>query len=194
MKTKETTEYNGVIWTKLSIYIFIVLLSLVLFFLAPKKVFKEDTPYRVATSMAIISDENYIFHDYKVYSTNERFEVGLINDVEEVKDSFKTRNEIVAVKIYGDSLKTEIKDDYLIIYSPDVPDLNIEYYIVGNMNLDDVSIPCRTFIILFTDIITLVNNIYLSIILVVIILILSIFIIKIISTTYILKNRYSKKA
>ena len=136
------------------------MISLSFIIVAPKKIFQENLPFQLATSMAITSEDNFILFDYKVYSNEERFNTGLITDFQETKQSFTDRSEIVAVKIYGETAFIEVREDYIFITSPDTPELNIEYYLVQSMMFDDIKIPCRTFIMLFTDISTLVNNIY----------------------------------
>jgi hypothetical protein len=154
-------ELEQVIWVKTISYAFIILICIIGIIFAPKKVFDKDTPVQLATSMAIIDETNYILYDYEVYSNEKRFDDGLIYDVEQVKLSFQERDEIVAVKIYGEIDKTEVREDYIFITSPDTPELNIEYYLVKDLQVADVNVPTRTFIILFEDISRLVNNIYL---------------------------------
>jgi hypothetical protein len=159
-KEKYKKDDLEVIWTKIAVYSLIILVSLITFILAPKKVFVDDQVYSLATSMAVTSDTNFLLYDYEVYSTVERFEEGLIEDVDVVKQAFKERNEIVAVKIYSDENKIEFREDYIFIYSTQVPELNIEYHLVKDLNVADINIPIRTFIMLFNDLSAVVNNIY----------------------------------
>jgi hypothetical protein len=112
--------------------------------------------------MSIAEDENLLLYDYQVYGTEERFNQGLIEDVNEVKNDFKDRNEILAIKIYGEKETIVYHDDYLYMTDLDTPELNIEYYLVKDMEFNDMNVPSRTFIMLFDDIARLVNNVYLG--------------------------------
>lgn len=160
MKAKYEEELTEVLWVKTIIYSVIILILISILLFTPKKVFDEDMPFQLATSMAITSDDNLLLYDYDVYGTIERFNEGLIVDVEETKLAFKERNEILVVKVPGDIERTEVKDDYIYITSKDVPELNIEYYLVKDMTVNGISIQCRTFIMLFQDISQLTNSIY----------------------------------
>ena len=175
---KLAQEDIKVIWVKSIFYGFIILLCLFMFILAPKKIFQENDAYELATSMAITNEENLMLYDYDVYSNNERFAQGLIDDVAQTKSSFKDRNEVMAIKIYGVESKTEYKDDYVFIEDPEVPQLNIEYYIVKDIQFDETNLPARTFIMLFNDVGTLANHIYFAILLFVSLLIVFPFSIK----------------
>ena len=150
------------LWIKSVLYSLVLILMSTLIILAPKNVFDIETPYLLATSMALTGDENLLLYDYMVYSTEERFEKGLVDDVELVKVDFIERNEIFAVKVYGENEKIEINDDYIFIISPNTPELNIEYYLVKNLEVDGINLPCRTFVMLFKDISKLINNIYIA--------------------------------
>lgn len=173
MVVKGKPDFIEVMWAKIIVYSLIIVISLSFIIVAPKKIFQENLPFQLATSMAITSEDNFILFDYKVYSNEERFNTGLITDFQETKQSFTDRSEIVAVKIYGDSAFIEVREDYIFITSPDTPELNIEYYLVQSMMFDDIKIPCRTFIMLFTDISTLVNNIYVVVLTVVSLLVIA---------------------
>ena len=167
MSLKDKDDNITVLLAKIIANSSIIFLCLLFVILAPKVVFSKDLPYTLATSMAITSDENMLLYDYKVYSTDERFNNGLIQDIEKVKSSFRDRNEVVAVKIYGTTSTLEVKEDYIFMTSPDTPELNIEYYLVKDMSFSGTNIPCRTFIMLFKDISTLINTVYLAIFLIV---------------------------
>jgi len=162
MALKKIEEDIEIIWVKTIIYGLAILVLLVLVALAPKQVFSNDLGYRLATSMSIAEDENLLLYDYQVYGTEERFNQGLIEDVSEVKNDFKDRNEILAIKIYGEKETIVYYDDYLYMTDPDTPELNIEYYLVKDMEFNDMNVPSRTFIMLFDDIARLVNNVYLG--------------------------------
>jgi hypothetical protein len=167
MSSKEDSNILQLLWVKSILYGLILLVVLTLFITAPKKVFTEALSYRLATSMSIVESENLLFYDYDVYATEERFNQGLIDDVNEVKTDFKERFEVLAVQVYGDEEKVELRDDYIFITNPDTIELNIEYYLVKDLEFNDMSISNRTFIMLFNDISQIVNHIYLAIIIIV---------------------------
>lgn len=160
-------ELLEVLWVKAIIYSIILLTIIISIILVPKRVFDNQTPYLLASSMAITSDDNLLLYDYKVYGTDERFEEGLVNDVNTVKLDFMSRSELLAVKVYGNTDLIEIIDDYIFITSPLTPELNIEYYLVKDMAISDINIPCRTFIMLFEDISVLINSLYIALVLIV---------------------------
>jgi hypothetical protein len=144
---------------ELSVFLTTLLITSLTFGFAPKVVFDAYLPYRLATSMAIIEEENLLLYDYKVYSNEIRFENGLIEDLALQKARFIERNEIMLVKIPGDA-RIEFFDDYVLVQSPEVPELNIEYYLVQNISVGDISLPGRTLIMLFQDVIKVINNTY----------------------------------
>ena len=163
MTSKNEDKLLEVLWTKSIIYLIITIFLITFVIIAPKKVFRDNMAFFLATSMAITTEDNLMLYDYKVYGSEERFNEGLIEDVEEVKLDFLERNEIVAVKIHGSNNMTDIRDDSVFITSTDTPELNIEYYLVKDMEFNDINLPCRTFIMLFQDISRLINTIYLAI-------------------------------
>jgi hypothetical protein len=55
---------------------------------------------------------------------------------------------------------------------PEIPELNIEYYLVKNIQIDATSIPARTAILLLKDVFQTINTIYLISILIVFFLLL----------------------
>jgi len=182
-----------VLWVKTILYSVIVLVTLLLVIVAPKDILDEDSTYEIATSMAILEDDNLLLYDYKVYGTEERFNQGMIEDVGQVKEDFRERHEIVAIKIYGERETYQIRDDDILITSPDTPELNIEFYLVKDLTYNDVNLPARTFMTLYQDISVLVNNIYLGILLVVYFSIFTPLTIKITRMIVMLKKIYHKK-
>ena len=155
------------LWVKTIIYGLILLLILILFSLAPKEVLDEDASYELATSMSIIEDDNLLLYDYKVFGTENRFNQGLVDDVNEVKADFKERNEILAVMVYGQRETFVFKDDYIYITNPQTPELNIEFYLVKDLEINEVNLPARTFIKLYDDVSQAANNIYFALLLIV---------------------------
>jgi hypothetical protein len=94
-----------------------------------------------------------------VYSNEDRFELGLQNDVILEKEKFSERSELMLVKIPGNPSVT-FYDDYVLVTSLDVPELNIEYYLVKNIRISDYTVPARTFIMLLSDVIQTINTVY----------------------------------
>lgn len=151
-----------ILWIRIIAAILILLIILAFSIFAPKRIFSVDKSTELAISMAVTSTESLLFYDYDVYGTEERFNDGLIQDIDIVESLFKERDEVLAVKIYGETDSMEIRNDYIFITSPDTPLLNIEYYLVQYMEFNDINIPCRTFIILFTDISRVINTVYIA--------------------------------
>ncbi|XMB73212.1 hypothetical protein RJI07_04685 [Mycoplasmatota bacterium WC30] len=194
MAINNKDELLEVLYVKATLYALITILFLTLMIVAPKKVFTEDTPFRLATSMAITDDDNLLLYDYQVYGTEERFNDGLIYDVEEIKIAFQERNEIFLIKIYGIENTTELVDGVILITDPDIPELNIEYHLIKDMEVNNINIQCKTFIMAFNDVSILVNSIYLAIYFVFFVIILTPTIIKLSrSIIYIIKKTNQEK-
>lgn len=151
-----------VLVTKVILFGLIIITCLILFIVAPKRIISNDFPFMIATSLAITDESNMLLFDYKVYATEERFNEGMLNDVEKMKLAFRERSEIMAIKIYGENESIQIKDDYVFIVDQDTPELNIEYYLIKDMMFDEMSFPVRTFIILVNDLKPVINHIYLA--------------------------------
>ncbi|MCK7488117.1 MAG: hypothetical protein MZU97_23540 [Bacillus subtilis] len=177
-----------VVWTKIVIYTVILAVCFVFVILAPKQVFQDRLSFRLAASMAITTEDNLILYDYKVFATEEIFQRRLAEEIAATKEGFFERNEIVAVMIYGESETLEVREDYLFLTSPDTPELNIEYYLVKSLSVNDIELPCRSFIMLFNDLSTLVNNIYIALFTVFFVLIMAPLSIKIARNVGLLKQ------
>jgi hypothetical protein len=162
MKNKDGNLPIEVITIKLITLLISLITLIIMVIVLPKTVFDGKTSFRLATSMAVIDDRSLLFYDYQVYATESRFNQALVEDFEKVLDDFKSRSEIVALQIYGDNYRVDFLEDYVLIINPEVPELNIEYYVVRNLEFDGIIIPTRTFIILFEDIASLVNTIYIT--------------------------------
>lgn len=162
-----------VLMTKVILFGLIIITCLILFIVAPKRIISNDFPFMMATSLAITDESNMLLFDYKVYATEERFNEGMLDDVEEMKLAFRERSEVMAIKIYGENESIQIKDDYVFIVDHDTPELNIEYYLIKDMMFDEMSFPVRTFIILVNDLKPVVNHIYFAFISLVTLLILT---------------------
>ncbi|MGE4571294.1 MAG: hypothetical protein AB7E09_00970 [Candidatus Izemoplasmatales bacterium] len=167
MARKKQEASIEVIWLKTIIYGLILLLIIVLFSIAPKRVFYETSSYELATSSIILEEDNLLLYDYKVYGTDQRFQRALSEDVEIVKQDFLDRNEIMAVKIYGEISTVKIYDNYVFLTDPETPTLNIEYYIVKDLEINNIQLSIRSFIMLFEDISILINGVYLGLLLII---------------------------
>ena len=189
---KNKNDYIEVLWAKIIVYSIIIILCLIFIIIAPKRVFKESSAYDIATSMAITNADSLLLYDYIVYGTEDRFNKGLIDDVEIVNQEFKIRNEILAIKINGDTRKTEIVKDFFLITDPSTPELNIEYYLVRDIMVADIRIPAKTFLTLFDDISTLANNLYVGLLAIVSISILAPVSIKLVKVVVVIKDKNNK--
>lgn len=185
-------EYIQVKWVKVILYTLILIAIIVFLVSTPKKVFKDDLSYKLATSMAILDDSNYLLYDYQVYGSELRFNEVYEADLNHVLSGFKERNELLAVKVNGDTNSIEVRDNYIFIVSDETPELNIEYYLVKDMSINDITIPCRTFIMLFNDASVLVNTIYTAVYWVFFIIVFTPVTIKFTRSVISLKNHYHK--
>lgn len=129
------------------------------FLIAPKRIMKNDDLYNTTCSLASTEDENTVFYDYKVYVDERRFDSGLKNDVPVVLEKFKEADDILLVKIPGEEKTTELKDGYWLIKDSTVPELNIEYYVLKNIDFANNSIPSHTFLTLAKNILKKANTI-----------------------------------
>jgi hypothetical protein len=129
---------------------------------APKQIYSSDQAYSLGANMALTDDNHLVFLDYKVYGSEERFEEGLVNDVATRLASFKTRHEILLIKIHGAAALTA-KDDYWVKAAPETPELNIEYYIATTLVVENTELPCRSFIMLVDDTFSLINGVYMGV-------------------------------
>ena len=152
------------------IHLFTSIFIIFILLITPKEILEYKDGIELAYSLSSLSTENVLFYDYKVYPTQERFENGLIEDVEIKLQDFKNRNEFMIIKIYGPSDKTYLSGEYLVIESDDVPDLNIEYYLLKDLKLDQITLPNRTFLTFFEDFSRIINRIYLGLFIIFVIL------------------------
>ncbi len=156
---------------KLTIFSVTLLTTLITFAAIPKTVFSINAHYEMTTPMAILDQSNLILYNYKVYADETRFNNGLLVDLEAERIQFASRNELMVVKIPGE-FKIDYKTDYILIFEPEIPELNIEYYLVKNIQIDSTSIPSRTVIIFLKNLFSIVNNTYLISVLILFFLIL----------------------
>lgn len=164
MTERLNDDPKEVLWTKCIIYSVIILFLIIFMIIIPKKVFDENAPFILAISIAITDDDNLMLYDYDVYGTEERFNEGLDSDVSAVKADFKERNEILVVKIYDEDITTEVRNDYIFMTHPDIPELNIEYHLVKNVSINNIYIQSRAFIMLFQDISKIINFVYFALV------------------------------
>ena len=151
-----------VLLVKIMIWIMIVLISIILLIIAPKKVLSTHKSFELAVSMAIMEEDNLLLYDSKVYSNFTMFEEGLKNDVEDTLEAFIERNEIMAIRIYGNEEQMIDMKDHVYIISNETSEFTIEYYVVKDLKINGFSLPCRTFIMLYDDISEVINHIYLT--------------------------------
>lgn len=137
-----------------------ILISILIW--SPKQILEYQDGIEIAYSLSSVNSENLLFYDYKVYPTKERFEKGLIYDVDQKLQEFKNRNEFMVIKIYSSNNNIYLENEYLIIESNDIPELNIEYYLLRDLEIQQISLPIRTFLVLFEDISKIINSIYLG--------------------------------
>lgn len=160
MKKKDENHPIEIIWVKFITQLISLVVLIIMIIFLPKTVFDPPTPFRLATSMAVIDEDSLLLYDYQVYATENRFNQGLTDDLKTVHESFKSRSELLAVQVSGDEYRVEYREDYIFIINPDILELNIEYYVVRNLEFDGTTIPVRTFIILFNDVARLINTMY----------------------------------
>lgn len=146
--------------TKIVCYSLFVLLVIIGLILVPKELMNYDEVYSFATSAADINENTLVMYDYKVYGTENRFNQGLDSDVLSQLSTFKERGEILLVKIYGEDENLVYKEDYWLQTSGDVVELNIEYYIVPNIRIQNNSLPSRSILLLVKDVLVKIDVIY----------------------------------
>lgn len=156
---------------KLTIVSVTLLTTIITFLAIPKTIFSSNAHYEMTTPMAILDQSNLLLYKYKVYVDETRFNTGLIVDIEAERLQFSSRNELMLVKIPGE-FRVEFKSDYILMVEPDIPELNIEYYLVKNILIDSTSIPARTAILLLKDVFQTINTFYIVIILIIFFLLL----------------------
>ena len=156
-------EDKPIIIAKLVIYAVLIVLIIIMYVLLPKELIKYDDIYEFATATANVNEEEIVLYDYKVYSTNSRYEAGLENDVLEVLNKFKERGEALAIRVRGETKKIEYKDSYWIIYDPDAIELNIEYYIIPNFKVGNNVLPIRSAVGLVNNLTKKITIIYLCV-------------------------------
>lgn len=149
-------KYSKVVYLITSV----ILISILVW--SPKQILEYQDGIEIAYSLSNVNSENLLFYDYKVYPTQDRFEKGLNEDVLKQLNEFKDRNEFMVIKINGTVDKTYLNDEYLIIESDEVPELNIEYYLLRDLEIQQIRLPNRTFLVLFEDISNIINAIYLG--------------------------------
>ena len=155
-KIKIENKFSRLVYFVTTISLFLILVF------SPKQILEYEDGIEIAYSLSSLNDENILFYDYKVYSTQDRFEKGLNEDVLKQLKEFKDRNEFMVIKINGTTDKTYLNDEYLIIENDEVPELNIEYYLLRDLEIQQIRLPNRTFLVLFEDISNIINTIYLG--------------------------------
>lgn len=152
MRNKKRIQTKPIIITKLVCYVSLLLVVVVGLFVMPKQFVSYDKVYSLAVSLADIKDETLVFYDYDVYATENRFQNGLNTDVNDKLVSFKERGELLLVRIPGSEISLVNKGDYWLKTDPEAYELNIEYYLIPNVNWNGNSFPSRTSINLLKEI------------------------------------------
>ncbi|MBQ9276483.1 MAG: hypothetical protein IJ226_02710 [Clostridia bacterium] len=99
--------------------------------------------YCILTPFIDTDNENTVLYDYYVYATDRRFNEGLKKDIVKAVDDLQQRNEGIVVKVKGAD-KVINKNNFIIVYSEEIPDKNIEIYIAKNLEFTFASLPFRT--------------------------------------------------
>lgn len=190
-KSKKQIDFIEILKIKLAASIILIAIAFSTLFVVPTHVFSEDIASDLAMSLAVRSEENMILYSYKVYSTQERFEKGLTEDVADVLKVFKERNEVLAVVIYGQPLSITVDEEFIFVTSPDVPQLNIEYRLVKDLKIENTTLTIRTFIGFLKELFYLINTIFYTLYLMILYLITILALIKTVRFYLMIRN-YSK--
>lgn len=166
-KEKKNNDTLSSLYTKACAFITIILVTLVGFIIAPKQVINDNQLYTFSASIAEPSSDNSILFDYKVFGSEKRFNEALEVDIKDVAAQFKDNEDVLMVKIYGETYTVSFLDDYWFVTDPETPELNIEYYVLTNLKFAQMSLPCHTFINLAKQITLKINIIYLILIILV---------------------------
>ncbi len=153
-------ESIELLWVRTILYSVVLLLTTVLFIVSPKHIFSKDFPMVIACSLAVIENENLLLYDYKVYASEERYKKALDSDIRDVRDAFLQRGEILIVRTRGPEETLENRNTYFLMTSPNVPELNVEYYLIQHVKFNHMILPARTLVLTLEDIVNLANNIY----------------------------------
>ncbi|GEM_PF-2462434 len=147
MKREKTVESSKPLEYVRTILLYLgCVLSVLGVCLVPKQLISEEQLYSTSVSVADLSADSIFLYDYKVYGTNSRLEAGLKTEVPLKLAQCKANDDILVVRVPADTAKTETFDQYILIHSPDVPELNIEFCLAKNVNVMNSSLPTRTFI------------------------------------------------
>lgn len=190
-KCKNRIDFLEILKIKLAASIILITIVFSTLFVVPTHVFSEDIASDLAMSLAVRTEENMILYSYKVYSTQERFENGLKEDVGDVLKVFKERNEVLAVAINGQSLSITVDEEFIFVTSPDVPQLNIEYRLVKDLKIENTTLTIRTFIGFLKELFFLINAIFYTLYIIIFFLITILALVKTVRFYLMIKN-YSK--
>lgn len=163
MKKKNKKENNIIsAFTRIVVY-FLFVSSIVLgFCFMPKQIITRDQVY---TSCAALGDieNSAVLLDYQVFGSKKRFLEALETKPLEKLSELKNEGKILMVKVYGGEYKEIFENDYWYVEDPNTIELNIEYYIVGNIVFNNSSIPCHTVYELANELLMEINEIFLII-------------------------------
>lgn len=151
-------------YVRTSLWFLGVILAIVGIVVAPKQILGEEQLYSSAVSMADTKEESFAMIDYKVYGTEARMEAGLEAELPARITQAKANNDILVVKIPSENFYTETFNDYILVHSQQVPELNLEFCVAKNVNVLGATMPTRTFINLARDLLNKATILYLILI------------------------------
>ena len=156
---KNTNKNKNIItsFTKVILYLVFVIGLICCFVNTPKEIITNDQIYTLCASMGDVGDSGVLL-DYQVFGSEKRFEETLTTKPLEIISELKEQGDILLVRIYGEEYKRTFENDYWVIEDPNAIELNIEYYIVKNVNVLDTSLPVHTVYQLISDVLVKVNK------------------------------------
>ena len=162
MKNNKKTYNIITSYTKTIVYFLFVCCIIICLFLMPKELITKDNTYTFCASTADV-ENSAVLLDYEVFGSTKRFEEALEKNSLKKLEELKEDGEILLVKIYGEEYKKTFNNNYWIVEDPNALELNIEYYIVTNIKIADLSLPSHTVYNLINDILIRINKIFILI-------------------------------
>ena len=150
-------------FTKLVLYLVFICGTIIAAFNIPKELLTKEETYNLVASFSDI-ESDIVLMDYKVFGSQKKFEEVLISESKNKVEEFKENGDVLLVKIHGDEYSASFKDSYWYVEDPNILELNIEYYVVKNINVAGTSIPVHTVYQLMNDIICRISEVGLMVI------------------------------
>lgn len=132
--------------------------------IVPKQIFTDDLIFEIATTSAVVKKEEVLFYKNKVFANQEILDSKFESETQKMIEEFRNNQDVLLVMLKGPE-KIENRNTYIVAYNEEVPEFNIEYYVVKNSNIANSVIPCRTVITALKDVGHKVDIIYLIIVL-----------------------------